>query len=94
MSTALAIEWKLKQLGKFEGAKINTYENVLTNWDVKDFARPDDSTIEIWKAEYQTYLANEKIARKNRKKAVLSKLGLTKQDALSLLEFIQDGNDD
>ena len=44
--------------------------------------------------EFSEEQLQEKAARKSRKKAIVQKLGLTKQDIKALAELVQDANDD
>lgn len=99
MSLALAIEFKLKQLNKFDGAKIRTEEGIITSWDANGEPQPDQATLDAWVAEYEAYIPTEKTARHGRKRQLLDALatltGLTRKQVLKcLMEIVQDGNDD
>lgn len=99
MSAALAIEFKLKQLGKFDGAKIETKEGVITSWDANGEPQPDQATLDSWIAEYQASIPVENNAKRGRKRKLLDSLatltGLTRKQVLKCFtEIVQDQNDD
>lgn len=99
MSLALAIEFKLKQLGKFDGAKVYSKEGIITLWDVVGEPQPDQATLDSWVAEYQASIPVESNAKKGRKWQLLDALatltGLTRKQVLRCFnEIVKDGNDD
>lgn len=64
----------------------------IQNYKVdQDIVRPKTAA-EL--AQDQTAKNQEKADRKTRKKSIMTKLGLNKQELKSLLELIQDGSDD
>lgn len=93
---AQALFWKYWK----EGAKINTAQTEdgsfeITNWEhPDDVPEPDEIAIDTALKEYKADQAAKKEARKIRKKAVMSKLGLSKQELTALLELIEDRSDD
>lgn len=99
MSVALAIEYKLKQLNKFDGAKVRTEEGVITSWDANGEPQPDQATLDSWVAEYQASIPVENNAKKGRKRQLLDAIatltGLTRKQVLRCFnEIVKDGNDD
>lgn len=47
------IDWKLKQLGRLDGANVGTKDGSLVYWAVKDVEYPNQATIDLWTMEYQ-----------------------------------------
>lgn len=99
MSIAVVIGWKLKQLGKFDGANIRTEEGVLTHWDANGEPKPDQTVLDAWAVEYETAKTSEGNAKKGRKRQLLDALatltGLTRNQVLKCFnEIVEDGNDD
>lgn len=99
MSVALAIEYKLKQLNKFDGAKVSTLEGAIISWDANGEPQPDQATLDSWVAEYQEAIPVENNAKKGRKRQLLDALatltGLTRKQVLRCFnEIVKDGNDD
>lgn len=73
----------------------DTRDGVITRWEHPDgIAQPDNVAIAIAVQEYQDSLVSEKEQRKNRKKAILQKLGMSKNEIKALKELLEDGNDD
>lgn len=96
---AAALSWWLESQNKLNGAKVGTKEvseNVweISEWEVSELAKPTDAEVDTIITDYQTHLTNEKDARKTRKQAVRTKLGLTKSELKALLEIVLDGHDD
>lgn len=95
----LVIEYKLRQLGKFDGAKIRTEDGIIKEWSANGEIQPDKPTIDSWVSEYETAKASEGNAKKGRKRQLLDALatltGLTRKQVLKcFMEIVQDGNDD
>ena len=68
---------------------------LFTRWEcVEHPAVPTSNEISEAISKYEIYETDEKDKRKNRKKDVLQKLGLNTNDIKSLVELIQDQNDD
>jgi len=93
------IEWKLKQLNKFDGVNIRTEEGVITYWDANGEPQPDQATLDAWVAEYQSSISVEANAKRGRKRQLLDSLatltGLTRKQVLRCFnEIVKDGNDD
>jgi hypothetical protein len=93
------IEWKLKQLGKFDGAKITTRDGVITSWDANGEPQPDQSTLDSWIAEYQASIPVESNQKRARKRQLLDAIatltGLTRKQVLRCFnEIVSDANDD
>ena len=53
---AIALEWWLKEQDKFEGAKVCTKANLLTEWEVVGVAEPTDKQIEQIVTDYEAQL--------------------------------------
>jgi len=67
---------------------------VIDSW-ISAEPKPSSQAIEQLVHDYKVSVHDVKAQeRKNRKKAVLQKLGLTKQDLGALIELIEDRNDD
>lgn len=49
-----SIEFKLRQMNKFDGANVQTVNNVLTFWSVIGVPEPDLPTQQAWCDEYVT----------------------------------------
>ena len=99
MSIAVVIEWKLRQLNKFVGAKVRTEEGVLISWDANGEPQPDTATLQVWSDEYAAFLLTETSNKRGRKRQLLDALatltGLTRKQVLKcFMEIVQDGNDD
>lgn len=60
MSLALVIDWKLKQLGRLDGANVGTKDGELVYWAVKEVEYPNQATIDAWTMEYQADIAESK----------------------------------
>lgn len=66
--SAHAIEWWLKNLGKFNGAKIRTNETYqgsglfeITQWEVCGIQQPSDYELEHILADYEAFKKSEDI---------------------------------
>lgn len=95
MNTAVIIEEKLRKLGKFEGARINTVSGKITSWEgVVGVPQPDEATLSAWEQELIADKTDELQFRKSRKQAIRQKLGLTKAEIKHLKELLEDGDDD
>ena len=96
---AEALETWLRAQNKFDGAKVRTSldangEYIITAWDVPGVAKPTEQEIQQIVSQADQDKASEKTSRKNRKKAVLQKMGLTKNDLKALIEMIEDKSDE
>ena len=96
---AEAVETWLRAQNKFDGAKVSTSldangKYVITSWDVPGVAKPTEQDLQQIISQTDQDKASEKTSRKNRKKAVLQKMGLTKNDLKALVELIEDKSDE
>ena len=88
---AIALEWWLKSLGKFDGSVINTEQisNTdqfkITHWEVNDVLKPTDLEINTIIDDYNQYLIQDKLDKKNKKDAILNKLKITEDELKDLL---------
>lgn len=94
MNIAAVIEKKLRKINKFDGAKVNTDGVNITAWDVQGVLQPSSQDLTAWETEVVADDQTEKQGMKNAKKALMTKLGLTKQELKALIALIKDGNDD
>ena len=67
--TGQALEWWLKEQNKFDGSNVFTRNGDLIDWGVNGVTRPNQNQINSIIRDYQTYLVQEKISRRNRKRA-------------------------
>lgn len=66
---------------------------VIRDWKSSS-PKPTAEEIEVYTQEYIAFLAQEKIERRARKRALMTKLGLTKSDFKAMIELLDDRNDD
>lgn len=85
---AKAIEFKLRQLGKFDGADVQTREVLdgktsayeIVHWNVPGLARPDDATLESWISEEEAHSS----AKESQRAAKMNALNGKVADALGV----------
>ena len=91
-----ALFWKYFK----KGSSISTKQNedgsfVITAWKISDGTpQPDETTILSVLSEYKSFLVSEKSLRRTRKKSLVQKLNMSKQDIRALAEVIEDKDDD
>ena len=93
--SASALEWWLRSQGKFEGAAVSTQETKqgsrefeITHWAVSGVEKPTDEQVETIIDEYNDFLVTDKQSKSNSVKNVLTKLGLTKEEAKVIKDYI------
>lgn len=93
---AHALYWKYYK----SGASIRTRQNEDGSFSIFEWSHPDgtpepkESEIKTAISEYKTHLSNEEIAKKDRKQAYMTKIGMSKNDIQSLVDLVKDGNDE
>lgn len=66
---------------------------VISGWRCAS-PQPSEEQIVIDKAEYQAAKQAERLARKNKKQALVTKLGLSRAEVADLIAIIDDRGDD
>ena len=79
---------------KYGSGLAETKGTEIEKWHSKVIEEPTLEQLEQDAIDYGAYLETEKTNKKNRKKAVLQKLGLNSGDIQALVELVKDGNDD
>jgi hypothetical protein len=93
---AAALEWWLRALGKFEGAKVSTAELPngtyrVTQWNVKGVGQPNDVQVEAIMNQYDAYLVEDAKEKAIEEAELLKKLDLN-NDELATLRRILGNN--
>lgn len=85
---ASAISWKLRELGVFDGADIQTKEGVLVVWEVKNgMKQPDDATLQQWCDDYEIFIAQKDTSDKTKAQQLQIKMNLS-DDELETLKIL------
>lgn len=99
MSLGKALEWWLRDQNKFDGARVETKDGVITSWDANGVTQPTDVEITTIITNYEASVVSEKDSKKQRKRQLLDALatltGLTRKQVLKCFnEIVQDRTDD
>lgn len=96
VSIADALSWKYFKPGdKISTKRLADGSFVITRWELQSgIPQPNDAQIIALLAEHSAYLESESHDRKNKKKALLQKLGLNKQEVVLLKDIILNGIED
>ena len=88
-----ALEWWLKEQGAWEGAKVITKsegnEYVLGYWKVTGVPRPTDPEIQVILDDYEQYLSDKQIEKKEAKDKTKQKLGMNDKQLEELKQALE-----
>ena len=96
-SSAMALEWWLKDQGKVKGSTVCTKDAsegsnrcVITDWKVPGVPKPTEALIVQIIDYYDSFLIINKITDGTRKTEVMTKFGLTDDDVEVLKKLLKD----